>query len=311
MRPVHSSDEIWLDCARKLELPVERGGDGYVHFDGRVLRIAADRELDADDSLAQLILHELCHSLVEGPARRFVADWGLDNTHDGDILREHAALRLQAHLATAFGLRDHLPPTTVVRPYYDGLPREALGAAGDPDPAVTLARAAAERAGRWPYDPTIFDALDATARAFGVARHPSGLALGDGSQRCGSCVWRTPGGLCRRAERRVRVAATEPACARFEAELDCLDCGACCRSAYDTVVVGARDPFLRAHPSLVVVRGELREVARTGDRCTALDGPPTGPFACRVYDDRPRTCRNFERAGRHCLTARARVGLSV
>jgi hypothetical protein len=37
--------------------------------------------------------------------------------------------------------------------------------------------------------------------------------------------------------------------------------------------------------------------------------PPT--FACTIYDDRPRACRDFEAGGRHCLVARRRVGLSV
>jgi len=33
-------------------------------------------------------------------------------------------------------------------------------------------------------------------------------------------------------------------------------------------------------------------------------------FSCFIYDDRPRTCREFEAGGRHCLVARRRVGIS-
>jgi Fe-S-cluster containining protein len=72
-----------------------------------------------------------------------------------------------------------------------------------------------------------------------------------------------------------------------------------------------------------VRQGHRWSLLRAGDRCAALeDGPPpdhdgnAAPIAgarayhCRIYEDRPRTCREFERGGRHCLTARRRVGLS-
>ena len=49
--------------------------------------------------LAQLILHELCHALVEGPGALNRPDWGLDNESARDVEREHACLRLQARLA--------------------------------------------------------------------------------------------------------------------------------------------------------------------------------------------------------------------
>ena len=115
-------DATWIDCARSLGLPVARGGDAYVHFDGAVLHVAGEAELDADDSLAQLVLHEICHLLVQGPSRRHAPDWGLDNTGAPgsafDEVRERAAVRLQAHLSGAHGVRDHFFPTTVVRPFY-------------------------------------------------------------------------------------------------------------------------------------------------------------------------------------------------
>jgi hypothetical protein len=34
-------------------------------------------------------------------------------------------------------------------------------------------------------------------------------------------------------------------------------------------------------------------------------------FRCVIYDDRPRTCREFTLGSEHCLTARRRVGLSL
>ena len=305
-------DQVWLECARKLEIPVERGGVSYVHFDGRTLHLADDSELDADDTVAQLVLHEVCHLLVEGPAARHQPDWTLDNTDDRDSVREEAAVRLQAHLTGAYGLRRHLFPTTVVRGFFESLPPDALGRAVDPAPSVSLARLAAARAGRWPYDPTLDEALAATAQLLSVPAHPkSGHPLVDDGRRCDDCAWRSDGGLCRRASRRAFVAVGATACVRHEATLDCLDCGACCRSAFDSVEVGAREAVIRRHPSLVVHRDSFIELARVGDRCGALEGEAAGPYHCRIYVDRPRTCRDFTVGSHNCVTARRRVGLSV
>jgi len=303
-------DAVWLECARKLEIPVARGGISYVHFDGRTLHLADDHALDADDTVAQLVLHEICHLLVEGPAARHQPDWTLDNTDDRDSIREEAAVRVQAHLAGAYGLRRHLFPTTVVRPFFEALPADALGHADTP--SSSLARLAATRAGRWPYDPTLDEALGATAALLSVKAHPkSGHALAVDGRTCGDCAWRSDGGLCRRASRRAFVTVGEPACTRHETKLDCLDCGACCRSAFDSVEVGAREPVIKRHPSLIVFRESFTELARAGDRCAALDGAPAGPYHCRIYDDRPRTCRDFTLGSKNCVTARRRVGLSV
>src|SRR5262245_12386231 len=104
-------DRIWIDAAARLGIAVRRTGrsqgdvDAYVHYDGRTLHLAADAELDADDTVAQLVFHELCHALVQGPAAFRAPDWGLDNTSDRDAERERAAVRLQAHLAGLHGLR--------------------------------------------------------------------------------------------------------------------------------------------------------------------------------------------------------------
>jgi len=92
--------------------------------------------------------------------------------------------------------------------------------------------------------------------------------------------------------------------------------GACCRAAYHSVEVSRRDPVVKAQPSFVVDRGSYLELARAGDRCAALDGGDVEgervqPYRCVIYDDRPRTCRDFTLGSEHCLTARRRVGLSL
>ncbi|MBS1214659.1 MAG: hypothetical protein H6R26_3276, partial [Proteobacteria bacterium] len=92
-----------------------------------------------------------------------------------------------------------------------------------------------------------------------------------------------------------------------------LSCGACCREAYHSVEISAREPVNRLHPSLVVVEPTRRKLRRDGDRCAALAGGTTAvePYACAIYDDRPRTCRDFTRGSANCLDARRRVGLSL
>ena len=60
-------DAVWLGAASALGLTVERVPDAYASTDGQgKLFIGTDDTLDADDCLAQMILHEICHWLVMG-----------------------------------------------------------------------------------------------------------------------------------------------------------------------------------------------------------------------------------------------------
>lgn len=303
-------DQIWIEAAARLGIRVQRGGDAYVHYDGETLHIATDEHLDEDDSLAQLIFHELCHALVQGPENLKVPDWGLDNTSDRDVVNEDGAVRLQAHLLGFYGLRDKLYPTTVVRELYDSLGTDALAPADDP--GSQLARIAANWAAREPWRSTLRDALERTLAFFSPPLHPvSGHPLVGDGRRCDDCVWRTPGGLCRQAVSRMKIDTGEAACSRWEARPDCRDCGACCRSAYDSVEVGRRDPAVKAHPEYIEDHGSYLSLRRSGDRCAALEGPKGGPYQCAIYRDRPKTCRDFENGGRHCIDARRKVGLTL
>ncbi len=162
-------DQIWLVTAHRLGLRVLRDDDVFASTDGRgTLRIGAPRSLDADDCLAQMIFHELCHALVEGPESFSRADWGLDNRTDRDAPRERACLRVQAALAARYGLREFLAPTTDARAEYDALPVDPL-APHEPEDAA-LARAAIVRAESAPFAPHLQAALTATASIVGVAR---------------------------------------------------------------------------------------------------------------------------------------------
>ncbi|RMH42028.1 MAG: YkgJ family cysteine cluster protein, partial [Deltaproteobacteria bacterium] len=307
-------DHIWIEAARRIGLRVVRTDDAYAHTDGRgVLAIATARHLDPDDSLAQMIFHELCHSLVEGADAFARPDWGLDNETDRDLPRERACLRAQAALAAPLGLREFLAPTTDHRAMYDALPDDPLAPADDP--TSVAARRALARADRPPWAPHLRRALAATAGIARAARdagaagtlfatvddpwpvHRTGAPIPPWlNARCGDCAWRYRGGRgravdrCRQA-RGARVDAGDPACERFERALDCLACGACCREAYDAVELSPREPLVTARPDLIDRRGRRLRIARAGGRCAAL--APSAPYACAVYELRPRTCREF------------------
>ena len=370
-RYVDPLDQLWIETARAIGLRVARDRDVFAATDGRgTLWLAPPAAFDADDCLAQMILHELCHSLVMGPESFQEPDWGLDNETDVHLSLEHACLRVQAALLAPLGLRQVLAPTTNHRAFYDALARDPFVATpGAPDGgSIVRARVALRRSETRPWAPHLGHALERTATIFHAAcptvppaqrdappassadggapplsallerrapPHPSGFRLDPVAGRtCGECGWYTAatrGGRCRQVPE-LRADGAWPSCERFESSLDCLSCGACCREAYDVVVIGPREPVARRHPDLVKVTEEGAELLRPDGRCVALSGgapvlprlptsdatrpllplhrPSEEPFTCRIYAERPRTCRDFERGGEHCLEARRRVGLS-
>lgn len=342
--------QVWLGTARAIGLRVVRTADAYATTDGRgTLAIATDAGMDADDSLAQMIFHELCHSLVEGEDSFRQVDWGMSNFGPEDDWREHACLRVQWVLTGRHGLRAVFAPTTEFRAtFWDPLSGDVL--ADRTDPGVQLAIAALRRAAHPPWGPHLEAALVASAQiahatapfseaqpAADVASvwtdvrsatplHPTGLPRGDAPSTCGACHWQYEqrGKVrCRQVDSLVAPPRTGkpidrewPACERFEALLDCQTCGACCRAAYHSVEVSRRDPMVKKQPSYIEDRGAYLEIKRSGDHCSALQGGEIlganqARFSCIIYDDRPRTCRDFTLGSAHCLTARRRVGLSL
>jgi hypothetical protein len=326
--------QVWLAAARRIGLRVVRTPDAYAATDGRgTLAIGSTETLDADDSLAQMIFHELCHSLVEGEQSFTRADWGMDNTGPDHDWREHACLRVQWVLAGRHGLHTLFAPTTDFRvAFWDRLSGNVL--ADRTERSVVAAIAALRRADHPPWGPALGEALAASAQIaratapFGEtgtlwqaittrAAHPTGLPAGD-TGTCGTCAWRFDHrGVARCRQANAKIDPAWLGCERFEAALDCQTCGACCRAAYHSVEVSPRDPIVKKQPTYVVDRTTYLEIIRNGDRCGALEGGDddgTGHatrYACVIYDDRPKTCRDFTLGSEHCLTARRRVGLSL
>jgi len=330
-------DLIWLRAAADLGLTIQRSAEAYAAYDGKgTLTISVGDDFDADDSLAQMIFHEICHWLVSGIGAKDLPDWGLSNTSNHDLIYEYACHRLQAVLSAPFGLRAFMAVTTNWRPYWDALPEDPLKDGNDP--AIALAQTGFQLAQTPPFESVLTRSLSATAVIADVvrgvaqpsslwsvtrARHRLGSPLsGSEALRCGSCAWAISGksGLrCRQHKSPGKIApqvsSDEQACERWEQRLtaeDCGSCGACCRQGFDLVPVSARDPFRKLHPELVQLHNGEHIVPRPGGTCVALDGDGAAatPYRCRHYTSRPKNCVDFEVAGDACLLARRRVGLS-
>ncbi|MBX3269233.1 MAG: YkgJ family cysteine cluster protein [Sandaracinaceae bacterium] len=324
-------DRIWIETAARIGLSVTRTPDAFATTDGRgALALGDAASLDADDCLAQMIFHELCHSLVQGVESFEQPDWGLENTDPRDLSREHACLRAQATLAARVGLRRVLAPTTDHRAFFDALGPDPLFDAGAPreDPSVALARIALARAERPPWAPHLRAALEASAAVVRAAAAfaPEGSLLADVDRaralhpaggwvhpsadvRCGACAWRDA------ADCVVAAAPVEeawPGCEAFTGALDCRACGACCREGFDVVELAPDEPFLARHGALVDrVDGRL-VLRRPGGRCPPLRGDGHAePYACAAYAERPRACRELAPGSEGCLAARRRIGLSL
>ncbi len=331
-------DLIWLALAEEIGIEVVRSSEVYASFDGgRTLTLSSSEHFDADDSLAQLIFHEICHGLVAGDVRARLPDWGMANEDDRDLLQEHACHRLQAALAASYGLRDFFAVTTDHRPYWDSLPINPLQHGRDP--AIAVAREAYARAVRGKWAEPLKRALTKTQELAALMRtlplpedslwrrtraiHASGYPEHhDPALRCGDCAFVfTQGAVlrCRKSKNATlqarRVHADARACERFEARFGeemCAPCGACCREGFDRVDVRARDLVRKRHPDLIKVDAFGPHLPRPQGLCVALEnqGDVTPNYRCRIYSERPRSCAEFEVAGDACLTARQRIGLS-
>ena len=344
-------DLIWIRAANDLGLTIQRSADAFAAYDGKgTLTIAEASHFDADDCLAQMIFHEICHWLVAGKRGSLLEDWGLSNIDDRDLVHEYAAHRVQAALSHPFGLRDFMAVTTDWRPYWDALPDNPL--MGDDDPAIPIAREASYLARSEPFHSVLDRSLAATAAIADAvresasdgslwklthARHRLGGLLSKSDQHCcGCCAWAVRNVetdavdddldqqrhrlACRQHQEpgspAPAVEANERACERWEPSFDeqeCGSCGACCRGGFDVLTVTSSDPFRELHPELVQLRDDGQHcVPRPEGTCVALDGSGDSaePYRCRVYASRPENCGDFEVAGDACLLARRRVGLS-
>ena len=326
-------DLIWLDIAQELGFRIHRSDEAYASFDGcGRMTICTDAEFDPDDSLAQMILHEICHALVGGRNALKTPDWGLTSDQGDDLNKEHATHRLQASFCDKFGLRELFAVTTQWRPHYDSLGPEPLR--GD-KPSVAMAKQGLENARAWNWENHILRGLKATAAVAEIVRpfapvestwrssrplHPTGFIL-EGSHHCGDCAWfvTSPNGehqcqhRCTENTPSISLEPSCPSCQRFEARFspeECARCGACCREGFDAVPVGSEEPLRQLRPELLETRGNFTFIPRPGGRCAGLRTGSETHWRCDIYEDRPQSCRELEIGSSGCLQARQRVGLT-
>ena len=177
-RPIRSRyldpcEVIWLATARRLGLHIRRSPWVFSATDGSgLLQLSTREDLDADDCLAQMLLHEICHWCTNGEKTFRERDWGFDLDGPTDP-REHAALRLQAWLADQVGLRTWFGPTGIYRQYYDKIPADPLQPMDDSEWDETVTRVAGEAIERIqspPWHPHVLEAMRATAELSALVR---------------------------------------------------------------------------------------------------------------------------------------------
>ena len=158
---------VWLSCCKQLGLHIRRDPDIFSMTDGTgLLALGPRSDLDPDDTVCQMVFHELCHWITNGEATFHERDWGFEVGADLDH-REHACQRLQAALADPHGLRDVMAPTGLFRQYYDQIPSDPFepidGDEAWESEVIRVARVAYERACQAPFQEPLQQALTATA----------------------------------------------------------------------------------------------------------------------------------------------------
>ena len=164
-RYVDPVELIWLATAKRLGLTIRRSPTIFSATDGSgLLQLGARETLDEDDTLSQMVLHEICHWITNGLDTFTDRDWGFDL--DGPLdPREHAGLRLQAWATGRHGLRALLAPTSAFRDYYNRIPEDPFEPMDDSDwerDVVVLTRDAVQRAMGAPWTDPLEQALEAT-----------------------------------------------------------------------------------------------------------------------------------------------------
>lgn len=101
------------------------------------------------------------------------------------------------------------------------------------------------------------------------------------------------------------------------AELDCLTCGACCRTGHDGRILVPEDDLVRWRRigrddiAAQVQPGHFGMVGfatRPDGSCVHL-GTAASENACTIYEERGTTCREFTKGSWQCLEFRREAGI--
>lgn len=101
--------------------------------------------------------------------------------------------------------------------------------------------------------------------------------------------------------------------------MDCLECGACCRTGHDgRILIPAEDLVRwratgRDDVARAIQPGHFGMVAfaTTGEGACVHLGTDGSPNACGIYDIRGTTCRDFEQGSPQCLEFRRDFGIDT
>lgn len=102
-----------------------------------------------------------------------------------------------------------------------------------------------------------------------------------------------------------------------EPALDCLRCGACCRTGHDGRILIPPEDLVRWRAigrddlALAIQPGHfgLDAFATRDDGSCVHLGTADEPHACQIYELRGTTCREFERGSPQCLEFRRDFGI--
>jgi Fe-S-cluster containining protein len=122
---------------------------------------------------------------------------------------------------------------------------------------------------------------------------------------------------------RIVRGATAPALAEplrstgMDEELDCLACGVCCRTGRGGTLLVPEEDIVRWRRmgrddianALQPGHFGLLAFATTEEGACVHLGTDTSPNACRIYDLRGTTCRDFEKGSWQCREFRRDFGL--
>jgi uncharacterized protein len=89
-------------------------------------------------------------------------------------------------------------------------------------------------------------------------------------------------------------------------DFDCKSCGACCCFKWSWPVL-RRDRSDAVNIPKEMVRSDFPLMKTIDNRCIALDGKVGKSVCCKVYNDRPNSCRQFELGSDLCKEARKKV----
>jgi hypothetical protein len=89
-------------------------------------------------------------------------------------------------------------------------------------------------------------------------------------------------------------------------EFECKSCGACCSFKWSWPVL-KRDRSDATNIPSDMIRTDYPLMKTENNRCIALDGKVGESVCCKVYNDRPNSCRRFEPGSDLCKEARRKL----